>query len=425
MSLRIDLKTYCLLTPQVSGIGGAQLYALRRASYLKNKGFRVILLIADSPDKPLKDKFETFQIIQYPELIFPVFNYSGIKLNSILQSIINKLDVNDYNLVLESHTLSISIWGELLAERLACKHIIYPLNERPITYWEFMPVKDFFLWKLNRGEFIGPSDYSLRAVLSSFYNPEKAIYANIGFDPDELPEISYPDVSDFMNKGFFKIGTVSRLSKPYIRTLIKNVMDLSLKYPEKKIALIIGGDDPDKSIREKLKNKYAQKGNLRIMFPGYINPLGKDFFRNLDIFVGMATAAINSISSHCATITVDPISKKSAGFFGLTTKDTMFAEQWLLLPIVYWLEMAITNPVLIEDSKKAGSNLFRREYMHEVCMQKIENLIAISDSSRNYWRFPKEYLSSRFLNYRYRTENSRYYRFLQKIYGLRIKFSLN
>lgn len=419
MVLNSGHKSFCILTPQVAGMGGAQLYTIRRAKYLKQKGLNIVLLVSDTPDFPLKQQLECFEIIKISELVSPVFMFSYSYLNNLLNIIAEKLEIFKHNLVIESHTLMISIWGELLAEKLKCKHIIYPLNERPITYWEFINVKEFFLWKLNRIEFIGPSVSSLRVVLSKYYSNEKAYYSNIGFDPDELPVKSCPSFSELIEKNTFRIGTVSRLSKPYIEELIKSIKHLADKYPEKKITAIIAGDDPDKSIIDKFKKKYTQTGNLEIIFPGYIDQLGKDFFHNLDVFVGMATAAINSISSNCATITVDPITKKSSGFFGLTSKDTMFAERDKLFSLFYWIEIAFTHPEILEEARKAGYEFFRSEYMANVCMQKIEDLIAASDVSKTYWQFPQKYLSSKFLKCRYLIENSEFFKCLKKIYHLR------
>jgi hypothetical protein len=388
----------------------------------QKNGFHTVLLVSDAPDFPLIEKLESFDIIQIPELISPFFMFSEKQRNDIIELIISKLFLLERDLLIESHTLSISIWGELLAEKLQCKHIIYPLNERPLIYWEFLPVKDFFLWKLNRIELIGPSESSLKVVLGEFYSPDKTYYANIGFDPDELPEKSSPDISDLFINDYFTIGSISRLSKPYIEELIRSVIGLSDKYPDRRIMLIIAGDDPDPSILEKLKMRYNSKGNLKFVFPGYINKLGKDFFNNLDVFVGMATAAINSISSHCATITVDPITKKSSGFFGLTSRDTMFAEKNLLFPILYWIEKALKNPTMLKDSREAGYKLFTNEYLNDACMKRIEDLIAVSDTTKVYWNFPDRYLSSRGLRIHNRVENSGFYKLLQRIYGLRKMF---
>jgi hypothetical protein len=76
MNLGSVKRTYCILTPQVAGMGGAQLYAIRRVNFLKKKDYRVILFVSDTPDFPLKEKFDLIENICIPELISPVFNFS-------------------------------------------------------------------------------------------------------------------------------------------------------------------------------------------------------------------------------------------------------------------------------------------------------------------------------------------------------------
>lgn len=411
-------KTYCIITPRLSGMGGAQLYALRRMNFLRKAGHRPVAIVSDDQNFILKEKFNDFEIFVFPELAHPVFRYSKKSRHLIIDRIIKALNNYTTNLILESHTLTLSIWCELIAESSDNKHIIYSLNERTILEWEFLPVKEFFLWKQDRMEFIGASYQSLKLMLGDSFRTDKVFFSNIGFDPEELPEKSVPDLSGTIDRQSFRIGTISRLSKPYVQLLIDSVVKIGSNHPDKNITLIIAGDDTDGNILPGLRKKYTGTERIRILFPGYINPLGRDFFENLDVFIGMATAAINSISLKRATITVDPVSKMSSGFFGLTSTDSMFADKDKLFPLDHWIEMALTRPSLVSEAQLAGFRLFQREYCAETCLQKVEEYITASNSDHTYWSFTEGYLSSNVYRLRYHLLNSTIYKLLQQIYSL-------
>jgi len=413
----------CIVTPRVSGMGGAQLYALRRIHFLKKKGIYAMLLVTDDTNFILEKQFGDVSILVHKDLAKPVFYYSDQDRDNIIQSICSELHIFSQNLVLESHSLRLSIWCELIAGRLKCKHIIYPLNETSITSWEFNPVKDFFIWKQDRTELLGASKPSLRVILGRYYRESKAVYINIGFDPNEITAISCPNILGYFDKDSFKIGTISRLSKPYIEVLLNEVGWVAANNPLVNFTLIGAGDDVDGEIREKLTKKFPSKQNMSIVFTGYLNPLGQDFFQGLDIYIGMATSVINSAALKCASITVDPITSLSAGFFGLTSKDTMFASREELRPIRYWLQKAITDTSLIEEARIAGHKHFLEEYNNESCMTLIQSLIGQSNRSKDYFSFNKGYTSSILYKKYFNLEGSRFYSPLREFIGVIPSFS--
>lgn len=418
MILKNGSPTVCIVTPRVSGMGGAQLYALRRVQFLKEKGIRALLLVSDHSNFMLQDKFHNVTILVHTELSKPVFCYSYARLKEIIETIYRELQSYQHNVIIESHTLRLSIWGELLAERSKGKHLIYPLNETPVNYWEFRPIKKFFIWKQDRIELVGASKPSLKIILGHYYLENKAVYSNIGYDPSEIPSISNPEILSLFNTDSFKIGTISRLSKPYVEVLIQEVRWIAENNPSFRFTLIVAGDDPDARILSKLKRKYPSTHNLSIVFPGYLNPLGQDFFQGLNVYIGMATSVINCAALKCAAITVDPLTKLSAGFFGLTSVDTMFALKNELHPIRYWLQKAIGNKSLIEEARIAGHRLFQNEYHIERCMTLIQDYIKQPSISEDYFSFNEDYLSSKVLKGYFVVQNSKLNSRIREYIGL-------
>ena len=386
------IKTYCIITPQVSNMGGAQLYCLRRVNYLLKNGYNVKLIVGNDENFILENEFKATSILKIDEITEPLFIVSRQKTQQILSKI--KEFLRDEDVIFESHLPALAIWGELIAKELKSKHIIYFLIEVSIKDFRYFQIKDYFIWKLKRNECYGVSNISLKLIFGEYFDEKYNNYINIGFDINELTENTNPDFLKEIPPHDFIIGTVARLSKTYITELINSSIKLSLKYPDLRFLLIIAGNDPDASILSRLRKKYLTNNNFSILFPGYINPIGKDFFRYLDVFVGMGTASVNSIAQKCATINIDPRTNLASGIFGVNNFNFAYDVSGTSLPIHKYLEKFIDNENLIEQAGINGYNLYKKEFDLVGCMNKFDFLIKSSNSTKKYWSFSNSYINN-------------------------------
>src|SRR5690606_19178857 len=105
--------------------------------FLESLGWSVVLFSRVSGDvvvQELKNReINILKMLKYP----PSF-YCSLVRNKIVErmheTIVNDLHDSEFSkhnrLIVESHTLTLSLWGELLAEKMRCKHIVFLLEEK-------------------------------------------------------------------------------------------------------------------------------------------------------------------------------------------------------------------------------------------------------------------------------------------------------
>lgn len=382
------MKKYIILTPNVCGMGGAELYILRRSKHLKERGFDVFVFVAFHKQYfPLKEDFDGVSIHVVPELLHYSSSISLRSMENVVDTIVNTVgEASD--IFIESHTLSTIEWGEIIANKCKGKHLGYLLAEPPISGYRFNPGKKIFNYKLNKGQLYGCSNMSLKIIFQNMNVPDN--YVNIGFDESELEDKCSPALN--INKGNeeFVIATVGRLDKPYIEPLIENVISFAKTHKETKIMLLVAGGSLVAGCEERLRNKYnndvIRVDNLNVVFTGYIEKLGRDFFQIADVFVGLGTASINAISQRCVTINIDPSDRmeKSSGFFGTDTKNFAYADSGVLYNLNDKLEEClIANADKIESIKDAGLQLYNEQFKTGACLEKLDRIFNNIEVSNN------------------------------------------
>lgn len=384
-------KNYVILTPSVGNLGGAQLYVLRRANYLINIGFDVKIIVSqhNSENFILEEKFEKIPILYLDQLVKPVSFCSKDNIDSIIKAI--RLFLKTYiNGIIETSSVHTAIWGELIADRLNLKHIVYLLSEQPAYNYSYYPGFNFFEYKLNRSELFATTDQSLSLIFGRQINNNNFI--NVPFDPAELFERSIPSLTSFgIDDDSFVIGTVTRLEKPYLKGFIEGCVTLAKRNFQKKITLIVAGGSEDGNILGRLKETFNSNvlniPNLHIVFTGYIAELGKDFFNLLDVFVGQGTASINAISQGCATLNMDPNTNQCSGIFGIDVDNFAYPKNGNVYKVEDKLESFIIDNTILKYAQMKGEELFNNQYSIENCFNKMDKLIAISNSQSLYYSF--------------------------------------
>ena len=358
-------------------MGGAQLYVLRRALYLQNKGFDVYIVVGfDNGNFPLQSKFNSIPILCVPEVSKPyVLSYPKNK--AAIDKIKEFASINS-DTTIESHTLSAIEWGEIISSSSYCKHLAYPLSEIPVSSYKWQPGKRLFYEKLERNEFWGLSNVSLKLIFGEEHTPNN--YVNVGFDEAELADKCSPYLSIQRKEDEFVIATVTRLDKTYVEVLISDSISLAKEYPNQVFVLLIAGGSRTGNREEYLFNKYRQCNipcdNLRVLFTGYITTLGKDLFQMCDVFVGTGLAAINAISQSCLTIMIDESYNRSIGFFGTETRNFGYGDFKDSTSIFIKLKEAY----LMDDQTKqcltmAGRDLYLSDFYTQRCFEKLDNAV--------------------------------------------------
>jgi len=409
---------HCLIVPDFRGIGGAQLYALRRIKYLAAKGIKTSIIVG-LLDKTILDEKSEVSLFQHEMISKLAFDVKRMDRKDVLSSFIkwNNEEVE----IIESYDPVGATWGEYLASNFKCKHVIYSLIE-PQVYKNIQdkPILDFFEFKLKRVEFIGLSSVSLEIIFNRKFSGSDNRYVNVPFDEDELTDNSAIDISQYISPGKFVIGTISRLEKGYVEELIKATISFSNLYKESQFVLIIAGESEVGDYRQMFESKYvfskSKPENLSIIFPGYIRPLGKDFFGKLDLFVGMGTGSVSAISQGCATIVVDPINNRSSGIFGVDTNNFAYSESGIQYSILESFVGIYTNKNRFASAKSVGKALFEKEYEANICLNKLDTYIDQGlENPNRYWNINHIGFANSAIRYIYRNKNKHIIKYLNTI----------
>ncbi|EPC09181.1 glycosyltransferase [Fusobacterium ulcerans] len=370
---------YIIITPRLSSLGGAELYAIRRAEYLKEKKIEVILIAQEVNSKALK--LGKIRVLEIEELISDSIFSRKTQLEKINRYIENNF--NDFDEVyIETNFLRHVFLGEKIAKKYFGRHLFYMLVEMELYKTKYIELLRF---KLDRNEMIGVNNRTLDISLGKYWNNKyEENYVNVGFSKKEIEEDHNFDKKYIKNKNF-RILTISRLEKTYVENLIKDVIKLSTKYSNVNFELTIIGDSKNKIIRKKLENKYKTQKNFIINFLGYIYPLKKNYFYESDIFVGMGTAAISGIAMGCATICIDPRNNKASGYFGVDTNNCAYSKNDKTYEIFELIEKIILNPNLKNIIEKEGEKIFIKEYELIQTMKKLDNYMFFNNFKKKYW----------------------------------------
>ena len=237
--------------------------------------------------------------------------------------------MSDYSIgyaevVIESGSTHSVFWGELLANKLRAKHIIFMLDERPDAYipQSYLPYYEF---KLQRRELAGITYDTLPLIFREHRTVSTEENINLSAASTNVVEDYESEViNNIPNKGI-NVGVFGRLDKEYIMAATEAVFKVASRHPDKFFnAIYIGGTNSKKrlrAIRSKLKRK-----NIKVIFLGYLFPVPKKLFSRLTVCLSSSGSARVACRAGCFTITIDARDLKAIGVLNYTTSNTLYRD---------------------------------------------------------------------------------------------------
>jgi len=310
---------YIFFTPTISGIGGSQIYVLNKIHYLRRLGYDCFLLHANINNKNiLIEEIKTYQYYGIESLKFPIFYYNERVQKDVLVIISDWIHYRENeNLFIESHNLICATWGEFLAQKLHGKHIVFLLSEYPQLPnkgW-----KSFMDFKYDRHELAGISKDSICRLFKSheYECRQLSAYCSNVYGTNNNVKIPI-----FNGKYDYTIGSIGRLDKQFLLTAIYDIVDFSMQYPDKKIALVlIGGGS--KSRVSKIKN-VIKKTPIDLFITGDIYPIPITLLLIPDVYVSVAGSCRVSSRLGKLTISYDVVDCSPIGIVDITTVHSTY-----------------------------------------------------------------------------------------------------
>ena len=306
---------YVFLTNSMGGYSGGPTYVRNKLLYLKEHGWDVIVFDSTgfgNAKIQLYD-FKCFENNRYQELFFNPFWLRKSRREKILSEIISKIR-NDERIVIESNTVAMSLWGELISSRIDAKHIIYLLSEK-LTVSD-KSLYNFFKFKAARKELFSISVKAYTKLLSRFENVSDAsqhYWTASVFVPIEDVECTE---LEHVKKADYNIGHFGR-RKGYFDEMFKGVADFANKNKDKSVNFILLGDA---EITAEQKNTLPS--NVNIYQLKARQPIPKMFFDKTDVVIAVAGCASIAWVNGAKVISMDVYNKTPLGVMGYNTKDS-------------------------------------------------------------------------------------------------------
>lgn len=371
---------YVMFCYDLSDIGGGQEYVLRKARHQKEKGNNVLLVTAKA--KPLLlDGLSEFKIIEAPQIAAPyyLFGYNQtMKVVNQIIEFIKQSEIKDQVVFIESASINIGVWAEMVAERLKGVSLIYDLGGSVIKKRQ---LAEFASYKLQKKELIGCSEFLLPKLFSNFpeYLPDGSNdYLNIPFETgNETRDYSFSPKNNPFKNGQVNIFTISRIAKPYLFPLVQEIGVVASTKPEFSFVLTLVLDKREGAIFKTLKTHVpASLSNLRVEFVGPLVPLPDELFQTNNIFVGMGTAALNAISYGIPTIIQKFDSEMSAGILGLDVNYFGYSPTYEK-PVSEHVIRLLEEKDLFSKASERGYELFKKSFDLVSVMDKFDSIIDV------------------------------------------------
>ncbi len=362
-------RIYIIVTNSIYGLGGAQLLTLRKARFLRDKGWEVFIIYRRTMGEfKLKNEFGEFNTLFVPEFSYHFNFVSKRKLVKVLRQIDPFLDeIDKSSSFIESNDIVCAVWAEYLSSVYDIKHALYMLSEENMKRLFYYPYKRYYNFKLQNNELWGCNSCGLEISFGQPLPQYSQNFINVAFNDNEIPDCSSSPIEiSNLKKDTIVISTLTRLEKTYLPILIDNIALMCKSRKDVNICFIIAGGSVDINEENKIKQKANEYNknidNIQIMVTGYITP-GKDFFSQTDVFVGMGTAAISALSQGCIVLPINPLTNKTPGVFGIETFNFAYSESKEEYPVsekILQLSL-LPNNKRIELSKKSV-DFFRNQY---------------------------------------------------------------
>lgn len=307
-------KTYVFMNRRIIGIDGSIQYIYNKSTFLKSKGYKVIVLSVCS-GKILVKSFEDYSKYIIPDMRFVPSLFRKSERDRIVDRALSLL--NDYSndeLIIESTSPVSALWGELIAKKLNCRHVYFHLMEKTTIRED---LRDFCRYKYERGELAGITAKTVPLLLGddTVQPIEISAYCNNVFADCE------DSFSAKLNpKAKYTIGSIGRLEKPYVPIFADRLAQYFEKNQDIQYNLIMIGGDGNGKAANHLHQVFDQCPNVNFIITDYIYPIPLSLINNIDLFISTAGSSGATYKLKKPTIKLHPITGIPIGIIGCDFK---------------------------------------------------------------------------------------------------------
>ena len=288
------MKKYIILMLNIHRMGGTQTYIASKVKYLRDNGWDVYVFYGDMKN----NKCAVPQLFEFNDNSIaglttpPNYLLPSIR-QRVLKEIISIVGIDDYSeIIVETLTSVLSLWGELVAEALSAKHICFLCDENfrqpGQVYIEHL---NFFDFKHQRRELAGIHDNSLVKLFDGYKNiPPEERYTLVAYEGEVVQDVKN-EIVEHIERCDWNICYIGRMDKGYVDNIVNDMVQLALKYKDKNIQIIfVGNADKKKKYINKL---YKNIINVKLIFLGNLVPIPRILYSKSDVII--AGAAVHTL----------------------------------------------------------------------------------------------------------------------------------
>lgn len=312
------MKKYVILTPEIGNMGGAQMYVENKVKYLCKNGWEVQVFYYIYGENLKLPTLRQYKDNYIHDFVYAYYYVPKFKRESILKTIADKVGNAD-EIVVESQLLTLSFWGELIAEKLGGIHIVNFLEEHVPSFSE--KEYAFFSYKVKRWEFMNASQWSLKRVFKEKLTDEILRYQHqTSFQCANVVDDKIVYKGNFA-KCDYTILSIGRLDKNYIMPMVDEIQRFAKQYIGKRINVIFVGGSLDGSKEKEITEKLCGLRNLHCYVLGYMFPVPADILKLADVAIACANSVLVTANYGIPTICVDMNDSYGIGVYNYTTMN--------------------------------------------------------------------------------------------------------
>lgn len=266
-------------------MGGGHVYTRNQCIIARQLGWAPIVIHFSKRPTFISElkQFDQNRIYEMKELPAYFTKKERERVISRFMDIIEPNEGEEY--FVESNGVRYSYWGELIAERLKCKHFAFLVE----AYFDSNDdYTGFFKFKLQRKELASIGDRSLQNLFGNSYKVKnyenktiRAYCLNSVEDVDSPVDIDY-------SRYDVVIGNIGRSNKPYVMSLGPELSLFALRHPEKKILFLIVGGIKGSPEEEQIIKQLDDAPNVDLVSTGFLFPIPLNMLKKVDLAIASA-----------------------------------------------------------------------------------------------------------------------------------------
>ena len=378
------MRTYVFITTQITGICGAAQYIYNKSGYLKKRGWRV-LVFSSKRGEIIINGFSEYEKYIYPILRNSPDLYRKREVFHTVDAIAAEIgDCQGDPCVIETESVIRAAWAEMIAQKLQCRHFVFPLQEQH----DYTPeMRAFLRFKYDRHELAGIADQSVNQMLTDDTAERRTDTKIRAFCTNVIADCPDTVFANLDPEADFTLCSIGRLSKPYVLPLLDAVKDFILSCRDKSFNLILIGGEGSKERIDAIQAMFRELPQVKLVLTGNMYPISRYLVDRVDAFVSTAGAASATYRYGRPTVLIHPLNGKACGIPGLDfvfRQKSMYEEEQAFT-VQNCLKRILLDQVTI-DYPFAFDETYQREMEEEFARQLS---LAEAPAEKEYYSIDK------------------------------------